>query len=243
MIEVEWNILKTFVIDKGLSIQYFEYNNHYFLHAYDGPYCLHTKIFKNDGAEQQDFETNFKSGGNRRIQSNDVDAALMIQPKLATSGRSYQSSFIEIETSTTKAISKKSNWSDTGFASVVRLDVNGEVTEVEADTVWTLLNIDCGKTYEIQGGWLYQKIQPTEDCYVWAIAAAHIPEQYGGNKEFVQGVNLALASYGVSAIEFDGDTTTKVEYDPVNYSHLLQIKVKHPAGLKHRLMVEIIWYV
>lgn len=67
--EVTWTIFKSFVSSRGLSIQWVDLNDTYWLKAFDNIFELSCKLYKlnEDSTEIVDFETNFKSAGNKSI--------------------------------------------------------------------------------------------------------------------------------------------------------------------------------
>lgn len=70
--QVTWSELKDFVDSRNLSIQWIELFGRYQLIAFDGPFSLETSILKSDPTndDQLDFETNYKSKGNKQFTTN-----------------------------------------------------------------------------------------------------------------------------------------------------------------------------
>lgn len=70
-IACSWADVKKFRNDRKCSLQYILLNSYYTVFAYDGPVCLHCVIPYTDpcenGTDQYDFETNYKSGANKVI--------------------------------------------------------------------------------------------------------------------------------------------------------------------------------
>jgi len=63
---VSWNVIKSFVINRALSIQWIEIENKYWLKVFDGPFFLECILNKGIEAENvTDFETNYKPYGNK----------------------------------------------------------------------------------------------------------------------------------------------------------------------------------
>jgi len=70
---VSWSQLKSFVDSKNLSIQWIDVDDYYLLLAFDGIFTLETRLdkFPTDNTNLTDFETNYKSLGNKKIQTQD----------------------------------------------------------------------------------------------------------------------------------------------------------------------------
>lgn len=78
----EWTKFKLFVTQRNCSLQYFDEGNNYLLWGGDGPIQAICVLFKTDPAsdEQIDFETNFKSKGNKSISVRTLPFADKILP-------------------------------------------------------------------------------------------------------------------------------------------------------------------
>lgn len=63
--KTSWNNFKSIVDSKSLKVQYEESTNWYHLYALDGNYIYSYPLHKDSGADQTDFETNYKSGANQ----------------------------------------------------------------------------------------------------------------------------------------------------------------------------------
>lgn len=68
-IETGWAELKSFVDTRGLSIQYVDINNRYWLFAFDGPFSVSCSILKKaePDEDQTAFEASYKAAGNKSI--------------------------------------------------------------------------------------------------------------------------------------------------------------------------------
>lgn len=68
-IYADWPSLKTFLTDRKVSAQWVIVDGTYRIRAIDGPFCVDTSILivesPEEGSDQLDFETNFKSIGNQ----------------------------------------------------------------------------------------------------------------------------------------------------------------------------------
>lgn len=58
---VSWTIFKTFIQDKQVSTQHVDLGDSYWVMATDGNFTLNCLLMKDSGADQTDFETNFKT--------------------------------------------------------------------------------------------------------------------------------------------------------------------------------------
>lgn len=69
--EVTWSVFKGFVDDRRLSIQWVDINDTYYMKAFDHPFELECKLYKNgpDQADKDDFELNYKDLGNHSPKS------------------------------------------------------------------------------------------------------------------------------------------------------------------------------
>lgn len=67
---ISWTEIKAFIDQRGLSAQFIETNSVYKIWALDGGLVLETTIKKAEtpGSDQADFETNYKSLGNKKIE-------------------------------------------------------------------------------------------------------------------------------------------------------------------------------
>lgn len=76
VINVSWPEFKAFALERKLSIQWVQTNNVYYLAAIDGPVEITAVLpFDSpaaDGSDQQDFETNYKSSGNKSPTQNSI---------------------------------------------------------------------------------------------------------------------------------------------------------------------------
>lgn len=67
MVRLPWSSFKSFVTTKSSALQYFDINSNYYLYAFDGFFGVECLLPKDDGSDVTDFETNFKSNGNKLI--------------------------------------------------------------------------------------------------------------------------------------------------------------------------------
>ena len=83
MINVGWLDFKSFLAQRKVVVQYVTLNGQYFLWAFDGPMSLSAQISISDtpSGDQIDFETNFKSLGNK---SPNLPISINDQPAFAS---------------------------------------------------------------------------------------------------------------------------------------------------------------
>lgn len=246
---VSWTIFKDHVTSKGLFAQIvIDEDTRYVVVAFDGPLHLECELARDGNENTVDFETNFKNTANKKIGLlTDTENAQVVNPKLAGSGRRYVATFMNFSTSDlSSVVSKEWDQSDTGYASIKLYDASGaEITDNanKGNATTTILTVGNTKDCDIQGFCLYQSAQPTVDVYLYGAIAPHIPKQYGGTVECIQACNLRYANFGNREMDWVGDSASTVKYDPVYFSHLMQLKITHPAGFTHHLQCEVIWYV
>jgi hypothetical protein len=70
MISVSWPDIKGFIADrKDVSLQWLDLSSKYHVFAFDGPFSLRCLLPQDGGAEQLDFEANYKATGNKSVKS------------------------------------------------------------------------------------------------------------------------------------------------------------------------------
>ena len=69
--KVDWDLFKTFVDTKEITVQFLETPSKYMLWAYDGPFHLSCELSRNpsDSTELDDFELAYKPAGNKPVVS------------------------------------------------------------------------------------------------------------------------------------------------------------------------------
>lgn len=67
MKEIPWSNFKVFIDARLLSIQYIDVDNTYYMWGFDGPMGFECSLYKDGNADVVDFETNYKSKGNRKL--------------------------------------------------------------------------------------------------------------------------------------------------------------------------------
>ena len=67
-ISVDWSDLKSFLDDRKLAAQFVETDSKYIVQGVDGQFTLESILPKGESdSDTTDFENNYKSGGNKRI--------------------------------------------------------------------------------------------------------------------------------------------------------------------------------
>jgi len=64
---LSWSSFKSLVDDKAMGIQYIDVEGYYFLKAFDSSFSIGCAMLKDGGADQIDFEDNYKAAGNVKL--------------------------------------------------------------------------------------------------------------------------------------------------------------------------------
>lgn len=238
--KVSWTIFKNFVDERSLSVQWIDLNNRYWMKAFDEAFVLECDLAKDpsDTDELDDFETNYKSDGNRKLGSpKDSDGSLMQRTKITTTGWHYQLHGIEFSTSQLDSVvSNKSDGTSFGFSTIKCYDVDGiELTTQETcntSAVHTVIDWEPTHDYEIIGGILKQKTIPASDVRLWVVGVPDIPAIYGGSKPFVTNINLSYIGLE-DGVRVDGRSPKYMAYSASYHTNKLRLIFKHVAGLEH----------
>jgi hypothetical protein len=93
-LSASWANIKTFVNTYSIPIQWIDLGSLYFLKAYQDKFEVECYLPKDGGADQTDFETNFKAAGNQPVRTNIVQVlgkdTLTLTPFGAFSGTTLQ---------------------------------------------------------------------------------------------------------------------------------------------------------
>ncbi len=233
-IQVNWTTFKNFCQDRVAGMQYILLSDVYYLIAFDGRFEITCVLPKDNSTDCVDFETNFQAQANKKLEAKDGDGALILRPKAAQAGWKAQFHAIRISTATQNGVyNKDKNGNDLGFCMYTMYDAQNQVTTNAADCVKTIVTWEPTHHMEIVGGRLFQRQAPSTDMWMYVTAAAHIPAQYGGSVEFLQGgMNLKDVADG-GEVDFDGRAAKYIAYDSVNHSGRFEILIKHDAGVQH----------
>jgi hypothetical protein len=198
--------------------------------------CL---VPKDDGADCVDFETNFKSLGNKS--SSDIDGVMLVRPKAARKGATFQLNSPEFTTSTVGSLAHKAvNGSDLNQCTLKFYDANNVelTTQQDCDTlcVKTVLDFEPPFDYELIGGNARVAATINENVRLWVTAVPDIPYAYGGSRMMAQNVNLRFNAPGIG-IDLDGKVSKALVYSNTLHTNKLRVTITHPAGSKHLLSI------
>lgn len=236
---------------KYLLLQYDERESSYYIYAIESNVLYYTELFKSgfepadidvedNAADLSDFETNFKAGANKKLESKDSDGTALSRTKITTTGWSFQLHSLEFKTSQLDSVySKKADGTDIGFANIKCYNAAGTLLTTQescdTDAVKTVIDWEPTYDYECLGGMLKQLTAPTEDIRVWVIGVPDVPAAYGGSKEFVSSVNLKyMSGDGVTA---DGRAPKYMTYSATYHTNKLRLVFTHAAGYKHSMQM------
>lgn len=169
----------------------------------------------------------------------DIDGNLLIRPKAAKAGWVF--SMLPIEFTTAKlssAYSKLVDGTDRSGVTYKIYDANdAEITSAqnEANAVKTVLDFEPTYDYEIIGGQLQQKAQPSTPVRVWVIAVPDIPAPTGA-KEMIGGINLEFID-PTDKVNADGRVSKYMAYNATYHTNKLRLVLKHNAGVQHDLLI------
>lgn len=247
--ELNWLEFKTFVDSRSLFVQWTENSKFYSLSAYDGPMCKECKIWIDDPAneDQEDFETNYKDNGNKKLSDpKDSDGSPLQRVKITTTGWHYQLHGIEFESTKLNSIySKKVDGTDYGFStlkfyksvsSVDTLITGNDLNQdyLDANCIKTVIEWEPNHDVEIIGGLLKQIDAPSEDVRLWVVGVPDIPAAYGGSKPFVVNTNMKFIGTE-EGIRVDGRAPKYLQYNATYHTTKMQLIFRHPAGFKHKM--------
>lgn len=245
---VEWSVLKGFVDTRKLSIQSVLSDGIYHLKAFDESFQLEHRIIKQDpvvsGSDQEDWETNYLSTANQKLNDKDIDSRNIVRIAAANKGAAYKAHFFEFETSKLASLYCK-DWEDVSDPDITIKFYNSSNVELttqaslDTDCVKTVITFAPGYDYEVISGSIHTVTQTTNDIRLWLVGGA-LELGAAGTKEFVRGLNLKFISAD-EMIETDGraskwmaTTTTGVPYN----TNQLQVIVRNDiAGDKHKIMM------
>lgn len=144
LIELSWTDFKTNITDRNLPVQYYTEGIQYHVLAFDGPMTFKCIVEKDEtpGADQVDFETNYKPTANGTLTDHDQTGRPIIRYAATIKGWHYQAHAFEFETCKLNSIyNKDENGNDLGYCDIKFYDDQG--TEL---TTQVSINSDCVKT-------------------------------------------------------------------------------------------------
>jgi hypothetical protein len=252
--EVIWSEFKNIVDEKNLSIQFVKHNGNYHLKALDGSFNIECLIpDDSENSDTNDFETNYKTNGNRRIDRVDIDTGgLAMSPKWAPDGWHQQYFETEFETcnSGSDSIHEKSYLNvDLGYSSL-KFFKSVEGVEVEC-TDQTDIDANCIRSdllwmppfdFFVKSGYVSQKVVPAQNIYVWVLAI-DLPDMFGGPQAVFAngGINMTFVNERTKS-GLDGVAASLVTYShpqlgPGMGTNRFRFVTRHPAGFRHRIQV------
>lgn len=251
--KVEWLDFKNFLDIKLVSPQYIELSDRFIIHAFDGPFELECELIKNvsDTSDLDDWNTNYKSNGNRTIDDpRDSDGSRITRTKTTQTGWHYEPRALDFFTAKLKSLyNRKDDGNDiddgTDYGDAITKYYNNSGAqliqgEAETDAAFQIrLDGFCVKTvvdwqstynFDIIGGKLHIKNTPLSRAYIWCTIAPDIPAYLGGSVPyFAGGFNLSFF-YDGQTHDFNGRGTKSFAYDPVYNSNKIRFIVKHAVG-------------
>jgi hypothetical protein len=238
-----WGSFKAEIKDKS-RVKYVDRETFYKIEyediSGDGFEC---SIEKDDGADQTDFESHYKSYANKSksIMPIDSDGSPLQRVKITTSGWHYQLHGLECQTSQLDSVfSKKEDGSDFGFCTIRCYAADGSLLTIQEDcdtqAVKTVVDWEPTHDYEIVGGFFKQLSIPTSDVRLWVVGVPDVPAVYGGSKLFCANINLKFI--GVEeGIKVDGRAPKYMTYSATYHTNKLRMILKHDSGVKHNLNI------
>ena len=243
--KVDWATLKSFVVNRYLSIQYVLIGDIYWLKAFDGPFCVETTIYKKTnpdiGGDQEDFETNFLPVSNATF--TDGEGSLINKVKMAPKGWTYQLRNIGLKTSTLTSLENSDQTgADLGGVTIKFYDdQDAEITDqptLDTDCVKTIVDIEPAYTYEVIGGWLSIHEKITDSIAIHVVGAPDIPEYLGGSKLMAANLNAKYIDPS-ERIRLDGRTPKRMPYDAVYHTSKLRLILLHAAGVAKDFQISL----
>jgi hypothetical protein len=231
----DWNAFKTTCITvKNLACQYSQGSDRYDLYGPDANGLMwHTTILTVGGADQTDFETNYKSKFNGSIIQYDTDGAALGRVKVAPTGWNFNYRMIEIELATVGGISNlDASGNDVGDATIKLYDVNGTlITDpaLQNTCVKTVVDLEPPYNVCVAGGALRMDVKPVSDVILNVIAVPDIPAYVGGSKVFIQNVNLSYID-GTVGLNADGRAAKQLNYSATYHTNKFRFQFTHTAG-------------
>lgn len=260
-LKTTWTILKATMTARGLTCQWFDQGASYFVAVFDKQLEFTTEIEKDGGADQIDFETNYKTGGNGRLEDpKDTDGSPIQRMKTTKSGWHFEPRSMDFFTSKAGSLYNRAyntaqilTGTDLGDgvlsffnASAVAMTQNiagGETLAAFQARLDALDGTGCVETYadwepnysfDLVGAY-FQIVSPppaSNPAYLWVIIAPDVPANLGGSVPFCNG-GWNLAFFG-DRVTFDVDAkgVKSFNYDPVYHSGKIRLLIKHDPGVK-----------
>jgi hypothetical protein len=257
--QTTWATIKSFSVTRNISIQWIDLDDSYHLKVFDGPFELEYALLKDGGSDQIDFETNFKSQGNKSPLQNtvltdglgnvanqlDVDNALIVRTKAAKKGWTYCATAFTFNLAMPNSVvalnydSSLKNW----ITNTCK-DANGIVVTdptMATSVVQTYVDFEPPYDYEVIGGELRQSATLIQDVVFFIVAAPDIPAAAGGSKVMAEGLNIKFLAPG-NMFSVDGRVSKLLTYNPTYHTSKLRFVFWHAAGLQEQIMITVEHY-
>lgn len=232
---LEWSAFKVEITNKA-KLRFNERETFYQLFYGD----FECSVLKDSGSDQTDFETNYKSNANKSLESLDADGVQVLRPKAAKAGWTYFMCPIEFTTAKLSSVyCKKHDDTNRAITTYKIYDSNGaEITAVEneGNAVKTVVDVEPTYDYEVIGGQLQQHTKPTTPVRLWVVGVPDVPENSGGTKEMVGGVNLKFID-PTDKVHADGRVSKYMTYNATYHTNKLRLIFRHDAGVQHEVMM------
>jgi len=237
----------------------------YDIYAFNGPsQIIETSLdSETNPADLADFNANFladvNSNENKVLTTTDSDGANLIRVKTTKTGWHFEPRSLDFYSSKLNSlynckdngagIDDGTDYSDASLkfynASNTELVQGGSETDIvfqtrlDAGCVKTTLDWQSTYDFDIIGGSLQLKNEPTDRAYLWCVIAPDIAENLGGSVPyFAGGINLQFFKAG-SSMSFDGRGIKSFQYDPVYNSNKVRFIIKHKLGEQLGLQIMI----
>ena len=249
--KVQWADLKTFVNARALSIQWIEFTDKYYLLAIDGGFQMECELLKSpsDTTDLNDFINNYKALGNKKLNPpTDSDGSSLSRAKITTTGWHFQLHSFEAVTGKLDSVYSKNhdgtlyNFGTIKFYKLVngvKVEIVGaELTQANLDTlcIRTIVDYEFTFDFELIGGELRQLTVPNNDIYLYIIGVPDVPDQYGGSKVFVSGVDLQYVGTA-NGIKIDGRAPKYLTYSSTQHTNKLRFILDHHIAFNHKFCV------
>jgi hypothetical protein len=257
--QTTWQTIKDFAVSRSVSIQWVDLGSCYSLKVFDGPSALEFNLFKDDGVEQLDFETNFKALGNKSpVQSMvltdgignvanqfDVDNALIVRTKAAKKGWTYCATGFTFSLATPASVSALNvDGTSKSWITVTCKDASGVIvtdSSLSSTIVQTYVDFEPPYDYEVIGGELRQSLTLIDDVIFFILAAPDIPAAAGGSKVMAEGLNIKFLAPG-NMFSVDGRVSKLLTHNSVYHTSKLRFVFWHRAGLQEQIMITVEHY-
>lgn len=253
---LDWTPFKGAINAGGLLFRYFELDDCYLIFAVDEPFTFECTLPKDGGADQIDFDGNYKAKASPSVSQFDTDGAQIVRNKAAKKGWTFCSMPIEIATS--RLQSGNTDATDDMYAkdylgnartfithkiydnSDVEITAPGLLGANYNTAVKSVIDFEPPYDYEVIGGDIRTLSAINADIRLWLIAVPDIAAPTG-SKEMGGGINLRYLSPG-NVWEVDGRVTKFATYNASFHTNKIRLLLKYAAGTHENLQVIIQLY-